>query len=53
MNSVGMLYSYLMDDVIDDAFSRKKIVNLLKPRMKADSSGSQLRRQIIDPEIPW
>ena len=47
---VSMLYSYLMDTVIDDLFPRK--VASLDTRMKATHPEASYEGQIIDPQTP-
>jgi uracil phosphoribosyltransferase len=47
---VAMLYSYLMDNVIDEVFPRK-VVNL-ETRMKDAHAEASYEGQIINPEVP-
>jgi uracil phosphoribosyltransferase len=47
---VGMLYSYLMDTVIDEVFPRKLVA--LETRMKSSHPEAVYEGQIIDPEVP-
>jgi len=47
---VSMLYSYLMDNVIDYVFPRKNVS--MKTRMHDTHSEATYEGQIIDPEVP-
>lgn len=47
---VEMLYSYLMDNVIDSVFPRKLVA--LETRMKSSHPEAVYEGEIIDPEVP-
>src|SRR5665647_952010 len=47
---VEMLYSHLMDNVIDAKFPRKKV--LMETRMKETHPEAVYEGEIIDPEVP-
>lgn len=47
---VSMLYSYLMDNVIDYVFPRKQVA--METRMKATHPQAVYEGEIVDPEVP-